>query len=360
MKINILLLMLVLLALSCNKQTTEPVNELFTVKGTLVNNQGPIAKATVSVDSAINWTAQSDDNGNFTINNVSKGSHTLTYKKTYENSTYVVRSDNIQVNDDIVLNSLKLPLPTSLYQPDSISISSILLEWNQTDAEDFREYKLYRHNTPGLDELTGELIYVGTNRQDTLFQDTDLASGGTYYYRIYILNEFGKLGGSNIVSQMTAKGNLVPDGDFESGKNIFLNWGLYSGSADFSYSDSVKKSGNYSLQGKLINNGDVRLTSLTTCKLAAGVTYTMSGWLKANGITQGTYEFLMFYIQDNNGFYEEITAWVGVGIDLSKPVDIEWIYVTKTFTPTTDVTVFLGLYCGIENFWFDDLKLVAQ
>lgn len=358
MKKNILLLMLILLALSCNKQTTEPVKELFMVRGTLFNSRGPISNATVSVDSAINWTTQSDDNGNFSINEVSKGNHTLTYKKTYENSTYVVRSDNIQVNDDIVLNSLKLPIPTSLYQPDSVSSSSMMLKWTQTDAEDFREYKLYRHNTPGLDELTGELLYVGTNKQDTLFYDTNLASGETYYYRTYILNEYGKLGGSNIVSQMTIKSNLVPDGDFESGENIYLNWGVYRGSANFSYCDSTKKSGNYSIQG-LLTASSIKLKSLNTYTLAAGVTYTMSGWFKANGMTEGTYEFLEFGI-NGNGFYESIAAWVGVGIDLTKPVDIEWTFATKTFTPTNDVIVTLELYCGIENFWFDDLKLVAQ
>jgi len=67
-----------------------------------------------------------------------------------------------------------------------------------SDADDFREYKLYRHSTSGFDESTGELLHISTFRNDTSFTDS-IPHSSTYYYRLYQMNEYGRLGGSNIV-----------------------------------------------------------------------------------------------------------------------------------------------------------------
>ena len=40
-----------------------------------------------------------------------------------------------------------------------------------TDADDFREYKVYRRDSPGIDETSGELIFVSTARAQTTFLD---------------------------------------------------------------------------------------------------------------------------------------------------------------------------------------------
>ena len=66
-----------------------------------------------------------------------------------------------------------------------------------------------------MDETTGTLIYVATAITDTSFVDTDLFESTTYYYRVYVMNEFGRLGGSNINSAKTLFRNLIMNGDFE-------------------------------------------------------------------------------------------------------------------------------------------------
>ena len=91
----------------------------------------------------------------------------------------------------------------------------MLLRWTATDAVDFREYKIYQHETSGLDETTGTLIHVSTGIDDTVFTAVSLVPFNTYYFRVYVMNEYGKLGGSNIVSSKTQNANLIGNGGFE-------------------------------------------------------------------------------------------------------------------------------------------------
>ncbi len=354
------LIILLVFVTGCKEKITEPTNS-YSVKGKVIDSNGPVSKAKVAIDNFINWETTTDINGDFEITGVTKGEHSLSYSYNDASGAFVESNANLSVNDNIVLNTLKLPIPPRLDTISEIDVTSLKLNWNLTDAEDFREYKLYRKDTPGLDETTGELIYVGTSRSDTSFLDKDIPSGKTYYYRVYVMNEYGKLGGSNIVSATTLKGNLIPDGDFEDRIDINSNWSISSGGATFNFTDSTKKSGNYSLHGKLTNQ-NVHLRGITPIKLSAGVTYEMSGWFKAYGKTSGTNEYMSFSIFETNdptSYREWIYVWSS-NPNLQEPANIEWTYASKIFTPTKDVTVFFEIFAGIENFWFDDLKIIAK
>ena len=355
------LIILLVFVIGCKEKVTEPTGS-YTVKGKVVDSNGPVSKAKVAVDNIVNWETMTDINGDFEIKGVTKGEHSLNYSYNDTNGAFVESNANLMVNEDVILNSLKLPIPPKLETISEIGIRSLKLNWNITDAEDFREYKLYRNDTPGLDETTGELIYVGTARSDTTFLDDNIPSGKTYFYRVYIMNEYGKLGGSNIVSATTSKGNLIPDGDFENRVDINTNWSVSYGGATFKFTDSTKKSGLYSLQGKLTDQS-VDLQGIMPIKLSGGITYEMSGWFKANGKTTGTNEYMSFSFfekkYDPASYNQYLLQWSS-NQNLQEPVNIEWTHLTKTFTPTKDVTVYFEIFSGIENFWFDDLEIIAK
>lgn len=172
--------------------------------------------AQVSLDKLQNYSTITDETGSFEISKVPKGNYKLTIYKNLPEGNFTEINKNVAVNDDLTLSELLLPKAVFLYPLTNVTSSSMEISWSPTDAADFREYKIYRHTTPGLDETTGLLIYVSTSVRDTTFNDTELFESTTYYYRVYVMNEFGRLGGSNISSTKTLNKNLFRNGDFES------------------------------------------------------------------------------------------------------------------------------------------------
>ncbi|AFN73826.1 hypothetical protein MROS_0583 [Melioribacter roseus P3M-2] len=216
--------MIVFLALfvSCNEKGTNHETKSFKVSGKILYKNKPLENATVSLNDMLNFTTQSDVNGNFQIDNVPQDSYNLKVQKTFENGSYLSTNSTLEVNNDIYLNALRLPTGVTLYPAQNVTDSEALISWSPTDANDFREYKLFRHTSPGIDENTGSLIYVSTSINDTIFTDINLEPLKTYYYRIYLMNEYGKLGGSNIISIVTENRNIISNGDFEEVGNDSL------------------------------------------------------------------------------------------------------------------------------------------
>lgn len=204
MKYPLLFLMGLCLALglSCSENGTSPA-DFFTVSGVVKQNGNPVTAVEVSIDRSADLKTTSDANGAFAITNVPGGQHTLTLFKTSAqdsgktDSSFVERSYDISVLADLVVQNLRLPNPVLLH-PVEFTANGTKLSWSPSNAEDFREYKLYRHTSSGLDESTGTLIHVTTSRSDTTFLDQTSLSPGDYFYRIFVMNELGRLGGSNI------------------------------------------------------------------------------------------------------------------------------------------------------------------
>ncbi|MCK9282081.1 MAG: carbohydrate binding domain-containing protein, partial [Melioribacteraceae bacterium] len=155
-------------------------------------------------------------NGNFLISNVPKATYDLKIQKTFIDGSYLSTTSSLDVNNDIYLSSLQLPNGVILYKAKNVSASQAIISWSPTNANDFREYKLFRHISSGIDENTGTLVHVSTAIADTTFTDTNLEPLKNYYYRIYLMNEYGKLGGSNIIGITTENKNLISNGDFEN------------------------------------------------------------------------------------------------------------------------------------------------
>ena len=214
---------------------------IFTVSGYVYYLGEPIADVAVSIDDQYNWTVRTDADGFFNISSVSSGEHQLNMKKTLvgpqntanDISSFTERTMNISVQEDLELNYLKLPKAVLLHEPTDITESRAFISWSPTDDEEFREYKLYRHHSSGLDETTGTLVHVSTFLSDTSFSDEQLNSFQNYFYRVYVMNEYGRIGGSNIVTLQTLNSQLISNGGFEemSGE-VPLDWQLIPNSGD--------------------------------------------------------------------------------------------------------------------------------
>ena len=252
MKSFYILLFLILIVLaSCSDSTTITESTTFYVSGIIVDENGPVENVDVNIDKALNWTTKTDASGNFRIDKVSEGNHQLTVIKNDDDKSFVMREEKLVVSSNIELQNMELPKPIHLNEVENKTATSAELLWNKTDASDFREYKLYRHLSSGLDETTGTLIHVATEKSDTLFVDENLLPSENYYYRIYVMNDYGRLGGSNIVESKTEKLNLIQNGGFEDGPLQFpQTWDLIWNAYDYTnikITDSIAFSGKYSL-----------------------------------------------------------------------------------------------------------------
>lgn len=211
--------------ISCSDDETK--GEVYAVSGNISTANQAIAGVTISIDALQNLTTTTDGNGDFKIDNVPSGNHTLKMKKEFsspQGNSFSEKNYDLSVDKDTDLLDLTLPNPVFLSITDT-SESSISLIWDASVDPDFREYKLYRHTTPGLDESTGELIFVSTTNSITSYVDEDLFANSEYYYRVYVMDDKGKLGGSNLATEKTENVEFIRNGSFEINSTEF--WDFY-------------------------------------------------------------------------------------------------------------------------------------
>lgn len=218
-------LMLVMI-FSC--QTGDDYTGVYTVKGTIKYDNGQIAGTSqIYLNNELKTTTNGD--GDFRLNNIDAGKYKL--KATHsDNSGYAETEVEIELRDsDLDLESLLLPVPVRLLDPSGVTSTSLTLTWNRCEASDFREYKIYIHNSGALDESTGTLLHVATHANDTVltvnagdfwWAGSTLTPNTTYYFRVFVMNSYGRLSGSNIMAATTS---LWDDADkFTSNYTIAL------------------------------------------------------------------------------------------------------------------------------------------
>ena len=190
----------ILMLFGCSEKDSN--SNSVSVTGVVKTSAGVVENASVSLNDLIQYTVTTDENGYFNIDNVNQGEYNLNIKKTIEGGSYSSRTDTVIVFDnDINLNDITLPEPVTLSVSQiesTIEGNTVTLTWDTYDGDDFREYKLYRNNTSGLDENTGELVHVTTSVSENEFS-LQLPHNSTTYFRLFILDDLGLLGGSNVV-----------------------------------------------------------------------------------------------------------------------------------------------------------------
>jgi len=223
MKINYFILFIAIILVSCNEN--NDLASQFNVKGNLSSNNVNIENASVSLDGVKSYQTTTDSKGFFEIKNIERGMYTLSYSKELPDGSTTGNRFNIKVSSDTTMSNLELPSPVILYPPQKIMAESAEISWSSFKSNDFYEYKVFRKEDSGLDETTGKLVHVSTDMNDTVFIDKTLTENSHYYYRVYVMNNFGKMGGSKLVDIQTIRGNYVLNGSFESSiDSIATDW----------------------------------------------------------------------------------------------------------------------------------------
>ncbi len=232
--------------------------------------------------------------------------------------------------------------------------------WNKTDANDFREYKLYMHSTSGLDETTGTLIHVSTSFNDTSVVINNLSPKTGYFFRVYVMNDLGRIGGSNIVSDTTLTYAFLPNGNFEDKTD--LSWLDSSSCKMVEYVNEFAKSGEYCLHiitdttSDFIVQGYLTRTISPQFSFQKGKTYKFSSWIKQSGKK----------FNGNATIYETgAVIYLGsfgntlgsAALEIYSESD-KWVYKEKIFTCDIEYHQFwIQIGSCHEDVWFDDLKI---
>lgn len=253
-----ILLSLVILVWSCSDQTTE-TRILQSVGGIIYENDMRSKGSQVFIDNKKKFSVTTNTRGEFTIFNVPDGMHRLRVLKNHPNGSFSEINKSFFLSSDTVFDGLVLPEPTNLYEIKSISGTALKIEWSKSYTSGYREYKIYRDLNPALDEQSGELVYVTVDKNDTSFIDQKLNHNEIYYYRVFILNEYGLLGGSNIVSGTTDNENLFVDGGFELDNTISENRIIEKEAQKVSIDTNIAFEGQRSLRFNMNQKGYVRM-----------------------------------------------------------------------------------------------------
>lgn len=338
----------------------------FNVSGTILSEGKPVEGAVVSVDNVGNWSTKTGINGTFSINGVSEGSHRLAATKTNSNDSFQNQEIDLVVNGNINLDDLRLPKPTSLKLLQEPEASTAALFWNKTDADNYREYKLYRHTKPGLDETTGTLIYATVSRSDTTFSDSDLISSGNYYYRVYVMNDFGKVGGSNVLQLKTKSANLIPNGNFELNVNPSEHWSITRGAYGTYMStniDTEKKEGSrcfYNQNDLAYTNGNINTYSLLklikSVDIAKSKAYKLSAWVRISG-QRGDVGGLRIHVKTDDEVHASLAPSAPNGASVT---DTGWVYYSTNFSLSEPKSVTVQIYIPFQYVYIDDLQLIPQ
>lgn len=374
MKLKYLILTLIIFNIlsGCNKGNEETD---FKVSGKLESNGEPLVDAKVDIDGLLQYQAMTDEAGNFTIENVPAGTHKLNANKTGTNNSFIQKSyDIVLTNEDLNLASIKLPNPVlidTIILDSTTNLATIL--WNASSAEDFREYKLYSHTTSGLDETTGVLEHVSTNRNDTSKQ-LQLEGLTEKYFRVFVMNEYGQLGGSNIRNVSTCNISLLYGGEFESnqdlsywdwtaqGEVLISNVNAYSGLGCLYIQSEIDTVDN-NLSGTIDRWPTYEWEFSSPIALEENRTYTLSFWYKLSGFGYMMYPFNFYYVQDNEEkIYTTIYDydWSGVWIPNSPFKildDTGWLYFSLSFTSDSNSKAVFYLSSEVEKVWIDNLEL---
>ena len=109
--------------------------------------------------------------------------------------------------------------PAAFYA--SLNGSDVHLGWESNLESDFRDYYIYRSDTPIADDFT-----LLTATTDTTFTDTTTVSGTAYYYvQAYDIHDNGiVLSGDSVMAFLSANIKVFLEGPYVGGQmSTFLN-----------------------------------------------------------------------------------------------------------------------------------------
>jgi len=139
------------------------------------------------------------------------------------------------------------PLPLTLNPLDEITPATMRLNWTEATIGNFKEYRVYRSDSSGVSE-SSTLLAVITNRATTTFTDSGLVARKTYYYRVYLYNQYDNGVGSSQSSATTAGVDLPWVASFETnqpGWTFNGTWASWPGAGRDGSAGLVDSPGDY-------------------------------------------------------------------------------------------------------------------
>jgi len=95
------------------------------------------------------------------------------------------------------------PAAVTLFPTDSTTATSASLRWTRSNDTHFTRYEIYRDTNPTVNPTVSVLAGSVSQIATTIFTDSGLASGTTYYYQVYVVNDIDERTGSGIESATT-------------------------------------------------------------------------------------------------------------------------------------------------------------
>jgi|GEM_PF-280858 len=92
-------------------------------------------------------------------------------------------------------DSVELLDPLVSEPPDSPTVT---LRWSLSQDDAFNSYRIFRSDTTPV-ETSDRLIRTHTNQASLEYTDTEIAESETYFYRVFVQNDFGMETGSNTI-----------------------------------------------------------------------------------------------------------------------------------------------------------------
>lgn len=347
--------------ISCADDSSSP-EEGYTVSGSVLSKGNPIENAVVSINDNSQSKTNTDTEGKFQFLDIPKGNYQVTASKNTGEGGFTERTTSVTVESNTDVENLILPKGVQLFSPENITDKNLMLKWSTIDANDFREYKIYQHLSSGLDETTGELIHVSTQINDTSFSVKNLNPLTEYFFRVYVMNDFGRLGGSNIISAETENQQIIKNGSFEilnPNTGYPENWQAENFGTFWLVDSNVVFDGNYSLSIHDQAGVTMPWQSISPSDLVAGSRYSLSYWIKHDALQSNNYaeEFAIYM---NN---TEFTWSIQINTIFGPKPESDWQEYKYEFTlPSVSSSNYnIRLYFALapETYaWIDKISLV--
>ncbi|HUM29159.1 MAG TPA: immune inhibitor A [Thermoanaerobaculia bacterium] len=167
----------------------------------------------------------------------------LSTYKTYPNLRLRIQThtDGSGADEDIWIDDIRIeetPTPVTLFPPDSVTTSTMHIDWTEYAGGDFKQYELYRHTSTGV-TLSHTLIAVITDQGTTDFSDTGLQLRRTYYYKVYVRNIYDTMTPSNEASATTLGWTMGEIDTFETPNDRWILEGGWTRLAGVGYEGST-------------------------------------------------------------------------------------------------------------------------
>jgi hypothetical protein len=168
---------------------------------------------------------------------------------------------------DLALDKVTLeetPASVTVNPIDQVTVSSLHLSWTEATIPNFKEYRVYRSESPTVTE-SSTLLAVITNKAELEFVDTGLMARKTYYYRVYLYNSNDTGVGSNQASTMTLGVPMGWADSFETNQPCWTFTGTWQPQVNAGRNSSI---------GLVDSPGDYANSSDTSAQVAVNLSET--------------------------------------------------------------------------------------